>query len=71
MLFSSTYCINSNVRSYPYFFILSINKENAYSEGTGNISSFLNSPLQEHLESTPITVFITLFWSKKYPILVG
>jgi hypothetical protein len=43
---------------------MSINKENTYSEGTGDISSFLNNPLQEHLESTPITVFITLFWSK-------
>ena len=33
---------------------MNINKENAYSHGMGKISSFLNNPLQEHLESTPI-----------------
>jgi hypothetical protein len=43
---------------------MSINKENTYSEGTGDISSSLNNPLQEHLDCMPITVSITLFLSK-------
>jgi hypothetical protein len=36
------------------FMMTVINKEFTYSQGTDNISSFLNNSMQEHLESTPL-----------------
>jgi hypothetical protein len=43
---------------------MNINKENEYSQGMDNISSFFKNPLQEHLESISIIIITTLFWSK-------
>ena len=37
----------------------------------GNIYSFLNNPLQENLEPTPIIILINLFWSKNILFAIG
>jgi hypothetical protein len=34
-----------------------------YKQGRGSISSFLNNPLQEHLDPTSITILIIFFWN--------
>jgi hypothetical protein len=55
----------SDCQNLSKFLIMNANKENTYSQAMGNISSFLNNLLQEHLKSTAIFILITLFWSKK------
>ena len=54
--------MNSSIRKLSKILITHINKESTYSQGTGNISSFVNKPLQKHI--VPTSTIITLFWNK-------